>query len=526
MKKRRSNIEKLVNKIKDKNGKRQQQKKSNDGGQPFSTDINENEKFIKQKLGKSQDVMLTKFTISLQDGDTLNVTLVAIDSLVDEVAKRNNVLKPLKNHSLQGPLDENLTQIQKLISTKKITVADDLEKTINDILNSKALIIVDGYNKGLVLEMEGFEVRAIAEPETEQVVRGSREGFIESTGVNTSLLRRRVSHPSLQFETTDIGEYSRTGVTVTYIKDIADPDLVQRVKDRLEQIKVDTIRSSGEIEQLIEDHPYSIFPTIGNTERPDTAASLLMEGRIVLLMDGNPVSLFVPSPFLENIKNIEDYNSRPYYSSFVRLLRFFGFIISITLPALYISTLNFNKALIPSDLLVPLIQAREAVPFPLAMEVMFMVIMFEVVREAGVRLPQQIGTAISIVGPLILGDVAVSAGLVGAPTVVVVSISFIAAFIVTPIADVTALLRLGLFIAASLFGSFGLCMALLALLTHMVSLTSLGVPYMAPFSPLYIRDWKDAFVRFPTKLLKQRLKSIPNQRPRKIKSVPDTGDEQ
>lgn len=185
MKKRRSNIEKLVNKIKDKNGKRQQQKKSNDGGQPFSTDINENEKFIKQKLGKSQDVMLTKFTISLQDGDTLNVTLVAIDSLVDEVAKRNNVLKPLKNHSLQGPLDENLTQIQKLISTKKITVADDLEKTINDILNSKALIIVDGYNKGLVLEMEGFEVRAIAEPETEQVVRGSREGFIESTGVNS-----------------------------------------------------------------------------------------------------------------------------------------------------------------------------------------------------------------------------------------------------------------------------------------------------------------------------------------------------
>lgn len=229
-----------------------------------------------------------------------------------------------------------------------------------------------------------------------------------------------------------------------------------------------------------------------------------MEGRIAVFIDGNPVSLIVPYLFIENFMNVEDYNSRPYYSSFIRLMRFFAFFISITLPALYISTLNFNKALIPSDIIVPLIQARETVPFPLALEVIMIILMFEVVREAGVRLPQQIGTAVSIVGPLILGDVAVSAGLIGAPTIVIVSLSYIAAFVITPIADVTALLRIGLFIASSIFGSYGLCIALLALLTHMVSLTSLGVPYMAPFSPTHFRDWKDSFVRFPTRLLKRR----------------------
>lgn len=470
--------------------------------------------------------MFTKFTIKLQSDDTLNAMLVSIDGLVDEEAKRNNVLKPLIENSLLEKPNEDLKQIQQLLSTKENIVEDNLINAVFQILKAQALLIVDGFNKGLLISIEGFEIRSIEEPQTEQTVRGSREGFIESTGVNTSLLRRRIAHPSLRFETMEIGEISQTGVTIAYLKDIVDLDLVERVKERLDEIKVDSINSSGDIEQLIEDHPYSIFPTIGNTERADKAAALLMEGRVLLLIDGTPFSLYVPNLFLESFQNIEDYDSRPYYSSFIRLIRFFAFFISISLPALYISTLNFNKALIPSDMIVSLVQARETVPFPLAMEVIMMILMFEVVREAGVRLPKQIGSALSIVGALILGDVAVSAGLVGAPTIVVVSISYIAAFVITPIADVTSILRLGLFFAASIFGSYGLCIAMLALLTHMVALTSLGVPYMAPFSPSHFEDWKDGFIRFPTKLLKQRPKSIPNQRSTRIKSVPNTGDKQ
>src|SRR5699024_3765124 len=346
--------------------------------------------------------------------------------------------------------------------------------------------------------------------------------FIESMSVNLTLIRRKISHPSLRFETLKIGKYSQTGITIAYVKDIAKPELVNQIKERLQQIKIDMLESSGEIEQLIEDHTYSIFPTVGNTERPDKAASMLMEGRVCILIDGQPVSLFVPYLFVESIKNIEDYSSRPYYASLVRLLRFLAFIISITFPALYISAVNFNKSLIPSDMVVPITVARETVPFPLALEVIIMILMFEVIREAGIRLPEQVGTAISIVGPLILGEVAVASAIVGAPTVIIVSISYIAAFVTTPIADVTALLRIALFVAASIFGSYGLVVALLATFTHMVSLTSFGVPYMAPFSPLHFRDWKDAFVRFPTKLLKNRPESIPNQRSKKVTSVPDT----
>lgn len=523
LKKRYSNTEKLIKKIKGRSTKHQQ---PNEEGQPFFTDINENKKLLEQQLGTSEDIMFTKFTIKLQNGEALQALLVAIDGLVDEEAKRNNVLKPLIEHPLQEKPNEELKQIRERLSTKKAKVEHNLLKAVYEVLKAQALLIIDGFNKGILISIEGFEVRSIDEPVTEQAVRGAREGFIESTGVNISLLRRRISHPSLRFETMEIGTFSQTGITLAYVKDIVDPNLVRRVKQRLDEIKVDSINSSGDVEQLIEDHPYSIFPTIGNTERTDKAAALLMEGRVLLLTDGSPVSLYVPNLFLESFQSVEDYNSRPYYSSFIRLMRFFAFIISISLPALYITALNFNKALIPSDMIVPLIQARETVPFPLAMEVIMMILMFEVVREAGVRLPQQIGSALSIVGALILGDVSVSAGLVGAPTIVVVSISYIAAFVITPIADVTALLRIGLFAASSLFGSYGLCIPLLALLTHMVSLTSLGVPYMAPFSPIHFQDWKDGFIRLPTKLLKRRPKSIPNQRPRRIKSLPNTGDKQ
>lgn len=512
--------------MKDKSQENQKANNFINNREGFSTDLNENENILRGYLGTSQDVMFSKFIIKWHNGDELNAMLVAIDGLVDEEAKRNNIIKPLIEQPFEKTPNEDLETIRERLSVKSVVIEDDLEKAIQNILKAQAFLIIDGFSKGLLISIEGFEIRGIEEPETEQIVRGSREGFIETASVNLSMIRRRIASSSLQFETMKIGKYSQTDVTIAYVKDIADPKLIDRVKRRINQIKVDNIHSSGDVEQLIEDHPYSIFPTIGNTERPDKVDRLLMEGRIVILVDGDPVTLFVPFLFVESIKNIEDYTSRPYYTSFIRLIRFFAFALSITLPALYISAVNFNKALIPSDLIVPLTVAREAVPFPLALEITIMILMFEVVREAGVRLPKQIGTAVSIVGPLILGDVAVSSSLVGAPTVIIVSISYIAAFVITSIADVTALLRLVLFGAACLFGSFGLTVILLAVFTHMISLTSLGVPYMAPFSPLHFHDWKDAVVRFPTRLLKKRSRSIPNQRSKKIESLPDTEEKQ
>lgn len=490
----------------------------------FSSDVHKNEEKLKQLLDSSDDIIFHDFIIPLHDGRTLKALLVIVDGLIDEDAIRNNVLEPLTKESLDSTMGEELKQVKERISIFNTKKENNLEKSVYQILKGNTLLLLDGYSEGLLLNAPGYEVRAISEPQSDRAVRGAHDGFIESSPTNIALLRRRISHPSLQFETIKIGEYSQTDITIGYVKDIADPKLIERIKQRLEQIKVDEINNSGEIEQFIEDHPFSIFPTIGNTERPDKASALLMEGRIVIIVNGDSVSLFVPSLFLENIKSIEDYSSRPYYSSFIRMLRFVSFVISISLPGIYIAAINFHKVMIPSDMIVPIIQARETVPFPLAMEIAMMILMFEVVREAGVRLPQQIGSSLSIVGALILGQVSVSAGLVGAPTIIVVSISYIAAFVITPIADVTALLRIGLFIASSLFGGYGLIVAMLGLLTHMISLTSFGIPFMAPFAPFYFQDWKDSLIRLPLRWKKQRPKSIPNQRKTRIRSLPKTGD--
>ncbi|GAB3804792.1 spore germination protein [Virgibacillus kimchii] len=491
---------------------------------PISASVKNNEQTVKTKLGNSDDIMYTKFNLTVKEHQKIDALLVAVDGLVDEDVKRDNILKPLQQTVLNEKPNTNLDQLQNEMQVKKIEVTNDLHEALDQVLQAKILILVNGHNKGLLIQAEGFENRAIEEPANEKAVRAAHEGFIENNSVNVTLIRRRVVDQNLRFESFEIGKITKTDVKLGYIKGIADPGIVKKTRDKLEEIELDAIHNEGEIEQLIEDHPYSIFPTVGNTERPDRTAALLTEGRVIILTNGSPIVLFGPNLFLESFTTHEDYVSRPYYSSLLRLTRFIAFFICIYAPGLYLTALNFEKNLIPSDLIVPIIQARELVPFPLVMELLIAILLYEIVREAGVRLPESVGSALSIVGALILGEVAVSAGLIGAPTIVVVSLSYIASFIITPIADVVSLLRVILIIAASLFGTFGIIMVSLGILTHMVSLTSFGVSYMAPFSPFYFRDWKDTFIRLPARLLRRRPESIPNQKPKSMESIPDTED--
>ncbi|SFE73311.1 spore germination protein [Alteribacillus iranensis] len=485
----------------------------------FTISLDENKNILKQQLGDSPDVMFRTMSIPMVNRGTQAALLLSIDGIIDDEAIREHVIEPL----LKKPEDSQGNRLKERITINEWKEEENVYQAVEQVLKGNTLLLTEGSNKALLINASKFEVRSIDEPQAEQAIRGARDGFVESTAVNISLLRQRISHPSLRFQTIVVGEISRTTITLAYMNDIVDTQLLNRVRERIKEVKVDSLKSSGELEQYIEDHPYTMFPTIGNTARPDKAAALLMEGRILVLINGTPICLFIPHLFIENMQNVEDYNSRPYYVSFIRLLRFLSFIISTTFPAIYIAALNFHKETIPSDMIVPIVQARELVPFPLAMEVILSIIMFEVVREAGIRLPQQVGSALSIVGALILGEVAVSAGLFGAPTVIVVSIAYIASFVINPIADVTALLRVFFFAASSLFGAYGLFVAMLGLLTHMVSLTSVGVPYMAPFAPVYFRDWEDALIRLPLRWIKHRPRSVPHRRDEKITALPKTG---
>lgn len=488
------------------------QARESDQFKPFFSELNQNKEYINSCFGSSPDLLLHDFFIKLTNGDKLQAIVAGID-----------VIKPLIKELVEPP-NPALDQIRDRLSVKKVQVVSDLDRSILDLFQGHVLLLFDQYVDALLIDVEALEERPITEPESEKSVRGARDGFVEATSTNISLLRQRIAHPNLKIEEFILGTYSQTSITICYMEDIASPELVERVKKRLREIDMDAINNSGEIEQIIEDHPYSIFPTIGNTERPDRGASLLMEGRVILFAEGSPTSLYMPFLFLENLQSIEDYQSRPYYSSFVRLLRFMAFIISIAFPAVYISALNFHKETIPSAMIVPIIEARETVPFPLMMEIFLMILMFEVVREAGVRLPVEVGSALSIVGALILGEVSVSAGLVGAPTIIVISLSYIASFVISSIADVTALLRLGFFLLSSVFGAYGLFIGMLGLLTHMVSLTSMGVPYLAPFAPFYIQDWKDTVFRLPIRYQKRRARSIPHKREVRIRSLPNQGE--
>ncbi|MDQ0157962.1 spore germination protein [Robertmurraya andreesenii] len=271
---------------------------------PFSTKLDENERNLKEQLGNSPDIVYRRFPIHFQNGDLRQVLITFIDGLVLEMTVRESVLKPLVDEPFSKNEQEPLIQIQEKLSAKKVTEESEFTKAVQEVLKGKLLLLIEGFSTGLIVHIEAFEfLRAVQEPESEKAVRGARDGFIESSAVNISLLRRRISHPSLQFDTIKIGKISQTAIVIAYIKGLADEELVSRARKRLGQIKVDGIHGSGDIEQFIEDHPYSIFSTIGNTERPDTAAALLLDGRILILTDGDPVCLYIPLFFSRQLEN-------------------------------------------------------------------------------------------------------------------------------------------------------------------------------------------------------------------------------
>jgi spore germination protein KA len=383
-----------------------------------------------------------------------------------------------------------------------------MDDAIENILSGQTAIFIDGYNSALYVSTQGFEARNVEQPDTESSVRGSREGFNEILKVNTSLIRRKINNPNLVFESMKLGKQTKTNIRIGYIEGIANPKIVDEVKQRLKRIDTDMILESGYIEQYIEDHPYSIFPTIANSEKPDKVAAKILEGRIAIFCDGTPFVLTVPHLFVETLQVGEDYYSRPYLASLMRLLRILALFLTVATPALFVAVATYHHEMVPSLLLTTMAAAEEKVPFPVFIEALMMSIVFELLREAGVRMPRPVGSAISIVGALVIGEAAVTAGLVSAPMVIVVALTAITGFVVTALNDAVILSRLLLLFLAAAFGFYGILMGTLLILGHMCSLRSFGSPYLAPVGPIIWSGWKDSLVRFPLWKLTVRPVSI------------------
>lgn len=478
---------------------------------------------IKNETMESADVIFRQFFIG--GAVASDAALVFIDGLVNAKLINDDVIKPLLfdtriNNSTISK-DSVINYIQKsLISINDIKVVSNLSDAINGFLSGDVVLFIDGTDKAIVMNSKGWEKRSISEPSSEAVIRGPRESFIENLRTNTALLRRKIKNPALTFESMVIGRKTKTSIAIAYINGVAKSELISEIKKRLKSIKTDSILESGYIEQYIEDSPGSIFSTIGYTEKPDVAAAKILEGRVAIIVDGTPFVLTAPFLLLESFQASEDYYFRPYFATFTRIIRVIGYAITVIGPAFYVAVTTYHQELIPTSLLITMASAHEGVPFPAFVESLIMIITFEILREAGIRLPRPVGQALSIVGALVIGEAAVSAGLIGAPMVIVVAITAVSGFLVPNQNDSAVILRIILLILGATFGGFGITMGLLAFLVHVSALESFGYPYLSPTAPFDIEDSKDAVIRMPLWMMLSRPKGMAEDEQRKKYAVP------
>ncbi|WP_408009914.1 spore germination protein [Pseudalkalibacillus sp. A8] len=471
----------------------------------FSENLKENIQIVKEALGNSDDIIIREISIGKES--SIKAGIIYTEGLIDTPSIQNFILESLMLDVQDSGLDKSITNKKDLLQLMKdsvLTVGDltditDYSTLFTSLLSGSVIILLDGYTQGFAISMKGGKDRGVTEATTESTVRGPKEAYSESLRTNTALLRRKVNDRNLWLETKKIGTVTKTDVSIAYIKNIANDKVVEEVRRRLDRIEIDGILETGYIEELIQDETYTPFPTMFTTERPDVTAANLLEGRIAIFVDGTPHSLIVPSLFVQFFQTADDYYQRADIVTLLRILRFIGFFIALLGPSLYIAITTFHQEMLPTPLLINLAAQREGVPFPAFIEALMMEVTFEILREAGVRMPRTIGQAVSIVGTLVIGTAAVDAGIVSAAMVIVVAITAISSFIVSSF-NLSISVRMLRFIfmgLAASFGLFGMIVGLIALTLHLCSLRSFGVPYMSPLAPFNIEGQKDVFIRFP-----------------------------
>ncbi|HWO97782.1 MAG TPA: spore germination protein [Bacillus sp. (in: firmicutes)] len=448
---------------------------------------------IKEKFSNCSDVVLRPLTI-----DGHKALMVYIEGLIDtnsiQLHAIHQVLSEWKNEKVTAE-----TLKEEIVTVGRVTETEEMDDLIKQVLSGSTALIVDRIEKALILDAKGGIRRSVSEPETETAIRGPREGFTENIGVNTALVRQKIRSTRLKIVSKEVGKETKTSIAVLYMEGLAKRELVEEVLNRIERIEIDGVLESGYLEELIEDNVWSVFPQIQNTERPDTVAGNLLEGRVAIMVNGTPFCLIMPVTFWQFMQATEDYYHRFHIAVFLRLLRIAFIFIALLLPAFYIAVATYHQEMIPTSLLFSIAASREAIPFPVFVEAMLMEISFEALREAGIRLPKLVGQAVSILGALVIGQAAVEAGIVSAPIVIIVSVTGIASFTIPRfnMSITVRLLRFPFMILAAVMGAFGIILGLLILLTHLCKLRSFGVPYLSPVIPLKSNELRDIFIRAP-----------------------------
>ncbi len=468
--------------------------------QPISPDLDYNVKLMKELFGNSSDLVVREFHFG--SDKEIRVALIFIDGLVDKISLSEAVLKPLLYRTIVDEerklLPGNAFELIRdwlitFASTKEVDKMGDL---LDLVLAGFAAFFVDGFEYALAPEVKGWKDRSIEEPKTESFVRGPRDGFTETLRTNTALIRRRIRTPRLRFDIYQVGRVTKTDICVAYIDGLVNPATVDEVKRRIESIDTDSILESGYLEDFIKDNAWTPFTLLDRTERPDKVAAALIEGRVAILVDTTPFALIVPAVFTEFLQSTEDYYE---WSESARSLRWLAILITLTFPSLYVALTTFHQEMIPVGLALSMAAGREGVPFPAVIEALIMEVTFDLLREAGTRMPRSVGQTLGVVGAIVLGQAAVMAGIVSPFIVIVVALTAVTSFLIPNYsASLTIrLLRYPILILAGMFGLVGVFLGLMAILLHMASLRSFGVPYLYPITPAVPAEWKDVFYRAP-----------------------------
>jgi spore germination protein KA len=474
----------------------------------FKLKASDNAALIDAILGQSVDVQKREFLFCSNPG--YPGFCCYMDGLADTQAV-DSILRALVVSGCELGVDPALLSTAEAIRTglmfnASVKVCGMVGDGVQGILSGDTLVVIEGVEQAILVSTRGWKDRGIEEPSSENNVRGPRDGFTESIRTNTAHVRRRIKDPRLRFDALVLGTRSRTDINIAYIQDLVKTGLVEEVKQRLEHIKIDAILESGYLEELFEDSPFSPFNTVQSTERPDKVASALLEGRVAIFTDNTPVVLIVPTFFWQFIQAPDDYYNRYWSGTFFRIVRYLAFLISLLLPSVYVMLVSFHYEMIPTQLALTIASGREVVPFPVLLEAVIMELAFELMREAGLRMPKPIGQAVSIVGSLIIGQAAVQAGLVSPFMVIVVAITGISSFAIPSYSSSLAIriFRFPLLVASGLFGLLGFATVFFVLLLHALSIRSFGESYLTPASPFRPSDQRDMLLRMPLWMMDER----------------------
>lgn len=486
----------------------------------ISEKLNENEKILKNAFNNCGDIIIRRFRAGAEKD--IDMILVYIDNIVATDVIEEAILTNLMIRTQVKYGEHILDRLySEAISVGEMSFETDFNNVFTSVLLGDTVLFADGENKALVASTKGWPSRGVPEAKNEVVVKGPKDAFAETASKNIVLVRRRIRDTALKLERMRIGKRSQTDVAVMYMDGIVRDDILKNVIEKLKKINVDAIMDAGYIEQMTEKKWWSPFPQVQMTERPDKAAAALLEGRIVVVVDNSPMVLMLPSTLNTFFQAAEDYYDRWEIMSFVRIIRYIAAFIAISLPGLYVAMTLYNPNLLPAELVLKIAGSRIDVPLSTATEVVVMEIAFELLREAGIRLPSPIGSTLGIVGGIVIGQAAVEAGLIGPMVVIVSAVTCICSFVI-PNQGMVNGIRLSRYIVlvfSACLGLFGFWAGLVVLLIHLCSIESFGVPFMYPYcsaSENGFDDLKDSIIRVPLFLLKKRpIFATPKQRTRR-----------